>query len=89
VATVTADDELWLERIVVDPAVRGQGVGRHLLAEVERIGADRGCRRALLVCPAGGAAQSWCAGHGWSVDLALGRWRHGRDFVRMVRVLPA
>jgi 2'-5' RNA ligase/predicted GNAT family acetyltransferase len=88
VATAMADDELWLERIVVDPAVRGQGVGRHLLAEVERIGADRSCRRAFLVCPAGGAAQSWCAGHGWTVDLPLGRWRHGRDFVRMVRALP-
>jgi 2'-5' RNA ligase len=89
VATAIADDEMWLEGIVVDPAVRGQGVGHHLLAEVERLGADRGCRRALLVCPAGGLAQSWCAGYGWAVDLRLGRWRHGRDFVRMVRVLPA
>jgi len=88
VATATADDELWLEGVVVDPAVRGQGIGPHLLAEVERAGADRGCRRAFLVCPADGPAQRWCAGHGWSVDLRLDRWRHGRDGVRMTRALP-
>jgi 2'-5' RNA ligase len=89
VATATAEDDLWIDRLVVDPAVRGQGVGRHLLAEVERIGAGRGCRRALLICPAGGPEQTWLAGHGWSVDLPLTRWRRGRDFVRMVRALPA
>jgi len=89
VATAMVDDELWVERIVVDPALRGQGVGHHLLAEVERIGVARGCRRAFLICPAGGPAQSWAAGFGWRVDLHLGRWRHRRDFVRMARALPA
>ncbi|GAC1316393.1 MAG: hypothetical protein NVSMB16_13260 [Acidimicrobiales bacterium] len=87
VATGVAEDggELWLERLVVDAAARTQGVGRHVLAEVERIGVDRGCRRALLVCQSPLAA--WYAGHGWTTDLALPGWRSGVDFVRMTRAL--
>ena len=87
VATGTAEDggELWLEGVVVDPAARNQGVGRHLLAEVERIGVDRECRRALVVCE--GPAAQWFSRHGWTTDLALPEWRSGKDFVRMTRTL--
>ncbi|GAC1535578.1 MAG: hypothetical protein NVS3B12_17690 [Acidimicrobiales bacterium] len=87
VANGTAEDggELWLERLVVDPAARTQGVGRALLAEVGRIGVDRGCRRALLVCQSPFAP--WYRGHGWSIDLPLPGWRSGVDFVRMTRAL--
>jgi len=53
------------------------------------VGATRGCRRAFLLCPEGGSAQSWCTSHGWSVDLRLARWRRGCDFVRLARVLAA
>lgn len=83
VATGSRDDELLLERLAVDPAVQGQGIGRHLLREVE--GLARDADRALLVCQAEGPARSWYEAHGWSVVLALPAWRHGRDFVRMAR----
>jgi len=86
VATGGIDDELLLDRLIVDASARGQGVGGHLLAEVELVGARRGCRRGWLVCQAQGAAD-WYAGHGWAEDLRLPAWRHGRDFVRLTRSL--
>ena len=87
VATGTAEDgeELSIELLVVDPAARGQGVGRHLLAEVERIGVDRDCRRAIVVCQC--PVAPWFEGHGWTSDLGLPGWRAGRDFVRLTRAL--
>lgn len=89
VALGGVDDELWLDRLVVDPGVRGQGVGAHLLREAEAIGRSVPVGRALLVCQAGGPGEAFYRAHGWEVDLALPAWRHTRDFVRMVRLLSA
>jgi len=83
----TTDDELWVGPLVVDPAVRGQGVGSRLLAEVEALGARRGCRRGWLVCEAGAPLAAWLGSRGWREDLALPDWRHRRPFVRMGRTL--
>jgi 2'-5' RNA ligase len=85
VATGWTDDELLLDRLVTDAAARGQGVGSHLLAEVMDLAAQRGCHRAVLVCRAGGPAEAFYVARGWTVDMALPAWRHGRDFVRMAR----
>jgi GNAT superfamily N-acetyltransferase len=84
VAFGTLDDELVLDRLVVDRATRGQGIGSHLLHAVERMCVDRGCRRAALVVQAGGGAQMFYGNCGWVVDLVLPGWRSGRAFVRMV-----
>jgi GNAT superfamily N-acetyltransferase len=81
------DDELWLGRLAVDPAVRGQGIGRHLLRAVEAIGADRGCRRAFLL-DAETPALRWFAAQGWHEDGSLVAWRGGRRLVRLTRDLP-
>jgi 2'-5' RNA ligase len=79
----TLDDELVLDRLVVDRATRGQGVGSHLLHAIETLCVDRDCRRAVLVVQAGGAAEAFYLNRGWAVDLALPGWRSGRDFARM------
>jgi len=84
-ATGERDDELRLERLVVDAAATGQGVGSHLLSRVEALGRDRSCRRAVLVCRRPTA--SWYADRGWSVVHDLPTWAHGTDFVRMAKAL--
>jgi 2'-5' RNA ligase/N-acetylglutamate synthase-like GNAT family acetyltransferase len=85
VATGDSDDELHLERLVVGAAASNQGVGGHLLREVEVVGRSRGCRRAVLVCQEQTAA--WYADRGWRVVQSLPAWSHGADFVRMDRDL--
>lgn len=85
VATGDNDDELHLERLVVGAAASNQGVGGHLLREVEVLGRRRGCRRAVLVCQQQTAA--WYADRGWRVVQSLPAWSHGADFVRMDRDL--
>jgi 2'-5' RNA ligase len=62
-ATGTVGVDLRLTQLVVDPAVRGQGIGRHVLAAVERFGVEHGCGRAI----AHGRSE-WLVGHGWVVD---------------------
>lgn len=85
VATGDSDDELHLERLVVGMAASNQGVGGHLLREVETLGRSRGCRRALLVCRERTAP--WYSDRGWRVVQSLPHWSHGADFVRMDRDL--
>jgi 2'-5' RNA ligase len=86
-AVAATDEELWLEAIAVDPAVRRQGVGRQLLRAVEAIAVERSCRRAWIVCPADGPGPAWLASQGWVDDLELPAWRRDRPFVRMGRDL--
>ena len=85
VATGDTDDELHLERLVVGAAAVNQGVGSHILREVECLGRARGCRRAVLVCQVATAA--WYADRGWRVSQSLPAWAHGADFARMERPL--
>ena len=85
VAIGDSDDELRLERLVVDAAAFNQGVGSHMLREVEAIGRARGCRRGVLVCRE--EVSSWYADRGWNVTQSLPAWAHGADFARMDRQL--
>ncbi len=61
----TAGSHLEIADLVVAAAHRGQGIGRHLLAAVEALGADRSCSRAGIVAPGDGAAASLLRGCGW------------------------
>jgi 2'-5' RNA ligase len=76
-----------LDRMIVDPASRGEGVGTSMLASVESTAAERGCSRCRLEAPRGGRAQRFYEGRGWRVSSVLADWRGGVDYVRMERVL--
>jgi 2'-5' RNA ligase/GNAT superfamily N-acetyltransferase len=76
-----------LRRLIVDDAVRGQGIGSHLLAAVESLAAERGCRVCRLRVPVGSTAEGFYRNRGWAGVGTLPDWRRGRDFVRMERRL--
>ncbi|WP_028079173.1 GNAT family N-acetyltransferase [Solimonas soli] len=44
-STFVGKPGIWLEDLFVQPAFRGFGIGKRLLAEVARIGVERGCGR--------------------------------------------
>ena len=89
VGVATGETDTWarLDRLVVAPAVRGQGIGSQLLAAVEHLAASRRCARLVLVVQAGGPAVEFYRSRGWVIEQELPGWRAGRDFVRMVRTL--
>lgn len=90
VGTATGElsaDDAYLARLIVAPAERGTGVGSHLLAAVESLAAERGCRRLTLRTQAAGTARTFYEARGWRVYATLERWRSGRDFVQMERLL--
>ncbi|MGH9074567.1 MAG: hypothetical protein ACRDZQ_10690, partial [Acidimicrobiales bacterium] len=64
-----------------------EGVGSHLLAAVESLAAEDGCRAVHLMALAGGRAEGFYRGRGWVVTALLPAWREGRDFVAMERRL--
>lgn len=80
-------DEAYLARLIVSSNERATGVGSHLLAAVEALAAERGCRRVTLRTQATGSARAFYEGRGWRAYATLERWRGGRDFVQMERVL--
>ena len=82
-------DEAYLARLIVSAAERGTGVGAHLLAAFEAEAAARGCTRLTLRTQAEGTARPFYERRGWRAYATLDRWRGGRDFVQMERVLVA
>lgn len=74
-----------LARLIVGQAVRGQGIGSHLLRSVERLAGERNCERVRLRTIAGGDAEMFYASRGYLVEATLPAWREGRDFVVMSR----
>jgi 2'-5' RNA ligase/predicted N-acetyltransferase YhbS len=80
-------DEAYLGRLIVSAGERGTGVGSHLLAAVEALAAEHGCRRLTLRTQAAGSARPFYEARGWRTYATLDRWRAGRDFVQMERVL--
>lgn len=90
VGTATGElrrDDAYLARLVVAAEERGTGVGSHLLAAVEALAAERGCTRLTLRTQAEGTARRFYEARGWRVYARLERWRAGRDFVQMERLL--
>lgn len=75
----------YLGELVVATALRGQGVGSHLLAAFEDLAARRGCGRLALRTDAGSDAQAFYEARGWRVEARLDRWLHDTDFVQMRR----
>lgn len=64
----TRDEVGWLDALVVGAAVRGEGVGSHLLAAFESECAARGVRRLALEAVEASAAVAFYVSRGWRVD---------------------
>ncbi|HUF32860.1 MAG TPA: GNAT family N-acetyltransferase [Acidimicrobiales bacterium] len=79
--------EAYLGRLITDPTVRGEGIGTHLLAAFTDVAVARGCDRVTLRTIAGGLAERFYREHGYVTAAPLPEWRHGRDFVQLVRHL--
>jgi 2'-5' RNA ligase/GNAT superfamily N-acetyltransferase len=83
----TTGDDGYLANLIVDADERNAGVGAHLLAATEALAAERGCARLTLRTQADGPARRFYERHGWRAYATLPRWRQGRDFVQMERLL--
>jgi 2'-5' RNA ligase/GNAT superfamily N-acetyltransferase len=79
--------DAYLARLIVAAGERGTGVGSHLLAAVEDLATGRGCDRLTLRTQAEGPARRFYEARGWRAYATLERWRAGRDFVQMERLL--
>ena len=84
---VVRDGEGHLERLLVDEAVRREGIGGHLLAAFTAAAVERGCGRLVLRTEAGGPAERFYAERGFRQVAHLPRWRRGADFVLLERPL--
>ena len=84
---VVRDRDGHLERLLVDEAVRGEGVGGHLLAAFTAAALERGCARLVLRTEADGPAQRFYVDRGFRQVVTLPRWRRGVDFVLLERRL--
>jgi 2'-5' RNA ligase/RimJ/RimL family protein N-acetyltransferase len=78
-------DEAYLARLIVDPAVQGEGVGSHLLAAFTAHAAEAGCDRVTLRTQADGPAERFYRERGFDHLADLPEWRFGRAFVQLVR----
>jgi 2'-5' RNA ligase/GNAT superfamily N-acetyltransferase len=64
----TRGDVGWLDALVVGAAVRGEGVGSHLLAAFESECAARGATQLALEAIEGSGATAFYVARGWRVD---------------------
>lgn len=87
VAGLVRDGDAHLERLVVDRAVRGEGIGGHLLAAFTAEVGERGASRLVLRTANGGGAERFYRDRGFTMAATLPRWRRGVDFVVMERRL--
>ena len=73
--------------LVVAQALRGQGIGAHLLAAFESWAAQRGVARLSARAPAASPAEALFRGRGWVEEARLARWLAGQEFVQLRRDL--
>ncbi|MGH9131811.1 MAG: GNAT family N-acetyltransferase [Acidimicrobiales bacterium] len=76
-----------ISRLIVDPTVRGEGVGSHLLAAVESMAAESGGSAVRVLTRAASPAEGFYLHRGFVVTDTLIAWSAGRDFVVMERRL--
>jgi 2'-5' RNA ligase/GNAT superfamily N-acetyltransferase len=79
--------EAYLSKLIVSGDVRGEGVGRALLAAFSSAAAERGATFVTLRTEDGGPAEPFYAGLGFTRSFTLPAWRAGRDFVQLRRDL--
>ena len=81
------DGDAHLVRLLVDPAVRREGIGSHLLAAYGAEAADRGAHRILARAPAGSAAERFLVDRGFTAVATVPGRERWRDVVVLERLL--
>lgn len=76
---------LLLDRLVVDPACRSEGIGTHLLSALCSHAAEQACTLVWALAPGGSRAARFLEGRGFVVQRSLPAWQGGRDYVEMGR----
>jgi 2'-5' RNA ligase len=79
--------EAYLSKLIVSGDVRGEGVGRKLVAAFSSAAAARGATFVTLRTEDGGPAEPFYAGLGFARSFVLPAWRADRDFVQLRREL--
>lgn len=77
-----------LSELIVAATERGTGVGGQLVAAVEAESRQVGCTRITVHADPATPAARFYRERGFIVEADLPAWKFGRDFVRLVRLLP-
>lgn len=80
-------DLAYVADLLVAEDVRGEGIGRHLLARFEAEARSRGCTSLALRAVAGAPAAAMYRHLGWEAESTQRRWAHGKDFIQFRRWL--
>lgn len=76
-----------VDDLLVGDDVRGEGIGRHLLARFEAEARARGCTSLALRTPAGSKAEQVYRHLGWEHESTQRSWVFGKDFLHFRRWL--
>lgn len=77
----------YVTDLLVGESVRGEGIGRHLLARFEAEARRRDCTSLALRAVAGTHGEAVYRRLGWEAESRQRRWARGRDFVQFRRWL--
>ena len=73
----------YLFELIVDPELRGQGIGSRLLAAFERMAQTEGQHRLALMTARDWPARQMYEHHGWWIESELPNWFSGQTYVHM------
>ena len=74
---------LWVSSVIVDEDHRKQGIGTHMLKEIEKVAAEKGCKVISLQTWVNSFQQKWYARHGY-IPVADG---YDTDMVMMSKMV--
>lgn len=79
--------EAYLAKLIVDPVVRGEGIGAHLVASFSSAAAERGATFVSLRTEVAGPARPFYERLGFEHWYDLPQWRAGVDYVQLRKAL--
>lgn len=77
----TNEGVAYLSELMVDPDVRGEGIGGHLMGAFEDFARRRKCARLALRTDEGGDAPEFYESRGWREEARLEDWVGGRTAI--------
>jgi len=73
----------YLTELIVDPEMRGQGIGARLLAAFETLAQNEGQNRLALMTARDRPARQMYEHHGWWIEAELPNWFSGQTYVHL------